>query len=486
MTAAPVAQVHEGFIRTHQPYVHDRFVDRERELGYVRDQVRAIREERFTPSPLINYWGVKGIGKTWVLEHVRHLYTYQPDEAQARPSFAVLFSVQGQAPNLLPQLVRQLAQAMLSQLNGALRADEQALIAAAQASGTPEDLVAVLDALSLRLVPVILLDNTEQIDPASWQELGRRLIEPLVVGGRVLIVIAGRRQAPRWSRFDVRSKAFPPERTLIKSFSKDAVFNQITRADYSLGREVVEQVFPYTAGNPQLVDAIARHIRAWFESGEASKVDRFWIKRHRAALNSILDSSLTQLLERTPPRLLTYLEAVAPLRFYRLEALRNMLAEYGDGRHADGHYHQILRDLDQQTEVVWWERERRAYVTSDVVRQVMSRRQLLADRELYQRRHNVALQMYRRMVNTFPQASEEFIIEILFHLACLFLDHGDVDLLKQQSLEQLAFADQYLNLERLDILQQQLAGDREIFDLVPAQVHELLSQRLSSLISARV
>ena len=479
-----IARVHEGFIETHQPYVFDHFVDRDRELGYVRDQVRRIREQGFTTEPLINYWGVKGIGKTWILEHVRQLYAYRPDEFLVRPTFAVIHSFAGES--VLHTLVQALAYAISTHISAHLFPDEHALLNAATTSGSPEPLVAVLNTLALRFVPVILIDNAEHVAPADWQDLGHRLIEPLVIDGRVLVVIAGRRQAPRWAHFDVRSKTFPAEQTLIRSFSKDAVFNQVSHANYSFGREVVDQFFPYTAGNPQLVDAIARHLRVWSEGDANNKVDHAWIQRHRTLLIEILGTSLDRLLDQTPQRLYAYLEAVAPLRFYRLEALRKMLANSGDGAyHADGYYHQILRELDQQTEVVWWERERRAYVTSDVVRQVMSRRQLLADREGYMQRHSMALGMYRGWVNTFPQASEEFIVEILFHLTCLYLAHSNVEQLQSEVDQQLDFANQYLNLERFHILQQQLDGDREIFDLAPIQIRERIIQRLGMFISAK-
>lgn len=487
MSSAASALVYDTYIRNHRPYDPARFVDRDLELGHVRDQVRLIQGQGFTGEPLINYWGVKGIGKTWVLNHVRYLYAYKPDSAPPRPTFTAFYSFPAEGGTPLWDFVPRLAHDMLGQIERTLNGEEHAALAEAIKDGQAAALVKALNLLAQRFLPLILLDNTEHIRVDDWKELGRSLIEPLVASGRVLIVIAGRRQAPRWSRFEVRNKVVPTERTLIRAFSKDSVINQIGHADYSLSRDTVDLVFPYTAGNPQLVDAIARHVLSWSESGKIGVTGGALNEPYRRSLLEILGKSLEQLLGQTPSHLQHYLEAVAPLRFYRLEALRSMLAEQerGGGDHADGYYHQILRDLDQNTEVVWWDRERRAYVTSEVVRQVMSRRQLLDSSERYMGRHRSAVAMYRRLAEAFPQTSEDFIVEILFHQTCLYLAHGNVAQLQHDTEEQLDFATQHLNLERFHILQQQLEGDREIFDLAPEEVRGQLVRELGKRLDAK-
>ncbi len=101
MAAAPFAQVHDTYISTHRPYDTKRFVDRDRELGCVRDQVQHIRDHVITREPLINYWGVKGIGKTWVLRHVRYLFAYSGESLYGRPTFTALYSAQPDLENSL-------------------------------------------------------------------------------------------------------------------------------------------------------------------------------------------------------------------------------------------------------------------------------------------------------------------------------------------------------------------------------------------------
>lgn len=486
MTFAAPAVINETFITLHRPYDTNRFVNRDFELSFVREQIRLVQEQGFSSEPVINYWGVRGIGKTWVLSHLLHTYKFRLQTSYFRPTCAVLYSAENSRANQLSALVAHLSQELLAQLGSALDLDEQSLIERSLNSGELVDLATAISAFAKRFLPIVMVDDCECFDAEQWKAFVGGFIEPLVPSGRVLIILAGRRQAPRWSRFEVRNKVAPPERTLIRAFNKEAVINQIGHADYTVSREIVDLMYPYTAGNPQIVDAIARHVIEWTPRGEDFSALKAWFDQRRTALAQILQKALDQLLEHTPQHLLPYLQAVAPLRFYHLAAMRNMLAGQEDGgRYADGYYHQILRDLDINTEVVWWERERRAYVTSDVVRQIMSRHQLLADPKGYVERHTIAVQMYRRWVTTFPQASEEFIVEIIFHQACLYLEHRDIAHLQEQTTKHLSFANDHLNLERFHTLQRQLEGDREIFDLCPPQVRQQLIQDLASKIAAK-
>jgi hypothetical protein len=51
---------------------------------------------------------------------------------------------------------------------------------------------------------LILLDNTEETQQTTWEQLELKLIEPLTTAGQAIVIIAGRRPVPRWRRFEVR------------------------------------------------------------------------------------------------------------------------------------------------------------------------------------------------------------------------------------------------------------------------------------------
>jgi len=272
----------------------------------------------------------------------------------------------------------------------------------------------------------------------------------------------------------------------VRSFDKQAVFNQLAQQNYQIP---VDLLFPYTAGNPHLANALAEHIDSWSKAG-SERIDRAWIERHQGPLSQIMRAGEQQMLESVPEALLPILDAISPLRFYRLEALRSMLVAQGleSPDRPDGYYLNILRGLDQKTEIVWWDRKRRAYVTSIVIRQLIGRRQLIEDPSAYISRQQRAIEMYWALVREYPKASEDFIGEIWFHLGSLQMATHDIQGLRKKVFEALAFARDNLNRDRLLVVQQifdERDPDRELLDLLPDNLRRELVKELDRLVNEK-
>ena len=465
------------------------FVNRETELQTIAQKMHQAQVESLVVEPIVNFWGVKGIGKTWILHHLRYLYSYHAElptvSSNERPPFALLYTAPDASTAFsLGAAARTLADELLSQLSSELDAGELERLVQARDSASIDVLMKALLILSQRFVPLLLLDNAEKVSQADWEKLELSLIEPLVSTGHAVVVIAGRRQVPRWHRFEVRRRVMAPEKSRVQPFDQQSVRKQLEQAEYQIP---VDLFFPYTAGNPLLADTIAQHIVAWTKDVDDTEINQGWFGRHQDMIVRVLWASEEQLLENVPSRLRCILDMVSPLRFYRLEALRFMLAKSGTKpeEHTEGYYLNILRALDQQTEVVWWDHEHRAYVTSQVVRQLMNRRRLLEDQEDYARRHRDAIAMYWDWIREYPEASEDFIVEVWFHLASLYLAEGNTDHLGLEVKKVLRFAHKHLNSDRFMILPEQLAGDYELLELLPKGLYNELLEDLEQLLNGR-
>ena len=166
--------------------------------------------------------------------------------------------------------------------------------------------------LTPSFVSLILLDGTENVSSTTWQDVELQLIEPLVLGGRVLIVVAGRRRVPRWRRFEVRRRVMESDKTQVRAFGRSAVSRQISKRSYQIP---VDLLYPYTNGNPHLVDAISQNVLAWTKGMEP---DRALFDKHRDGLLEILRAYEEQLLEGIYTELKRSLLVVSALGFYRL------------------------------------------------------------------------------------------------------------------------------------------------------------------------
>lgn len=478
--------IDSGLITSRRLYQPSLFVNRAEQLRIVDEKVRWAQRDktRIIPEPIINYWGVAGIGKTWVLNHLTEEYKYRTSRS-GYSTFTLLYAFD--KPISIENLVRKLASESLIELSPVLAPDAKAFLIQAKDTGSINAFVSALNQLISDFVPIILLDNTERVLPADWEKIEQQLIEPLVSSSRVLIVIAGRRQVPRWRRFEVRRRVLETEKSRIPPLKKDGIAEQLERSEYP--RIPVDWLYPYTGGNPQLVDVIAQHVMKWVGDVKNVQIQQALLEKHQADLLQILRFAEDDHLGNVLPDLKKPLYAVIPLRLYRLEALRFMLTRQTPSvqEQPEVYYLSLLRRLDQDTEVVWWDRGRRAYVTDKTVRQIINRRQLLENSKDFATYHRRAFEMYWQWVEEYPQASEDFILEIWFHLSHIYLAEQNLSYLWSEARKALQFA-QKLKSDRLIILLKLLEekdGDRELLDLLPEDLRDELAHKLELLLADR-
>lgn len=470
-------------IQHHRSYDPKLFVNRQPEIEKVQKRVRLAQSERTVSDSIINYWGVRGIGKTWILRHLEHKFSYHVPSQEKHPSFTLFFEFQEN--ELIEKFVNNLANQIISQLSTDAPQLVRKKLEGTQITGNLEELAEGILELSKKFTPLILLDNTEQVSTELWEQIEKLFFEPIVSTGRVLVILAGRRQIPRWRRFEVRRRLMESDKSQIRPFDKEDVLKQVENRKVSIP---VELLYPYTAGNPHLVDALVQYIQEQTRGSGKPRIDKSWINHHKQGILEVLQVIEKELTKGVSQRLKQPLLAVAPLRFYRLEAMRYMLAMQKPEFEAqpDSLFLQFLRDLDQETEIVWWDRGRRAYVTSEVVRRLLNRVRYLEATQEYISAHSHALRMYSQWMSESPKTSDEFIIEILFHHASICELKKDVQCLREETAKALEFARDNLNTERILVLQKQIEGDSELLELYSDELREELLDTVENLLNSRV
>ena len=460
------------------------FVNRETELEIVAKKVRSAQGGTPISEPVINFWGVSGIGKTWLIRHIHHLYRYTPPgkPSTLQPTFALLLQFQPDpAAHTLDAVTRALARDALKQLGAVLEQEEVSDLSQAAETGKIDEFIRAVQSLSKRLIPLLLFDNAEKLESQAWENLEMQVIEPLVSTNRVLVVISGRRQAPRWRRFEVRRRVMESDTTQVLPFTHEGVERQLRSSNYHLP---ASSLVEYSAGHPLLVDAVARNFDAWRVKSDAPLDDA-----HRSALVQILRAAEVKLLESIPAELRGVLYSIIPLRSYLGEALRYMLEEAGEEYRnlKDVYFVQLLRRLDG-TESVWWDKAQRAYTTSQVVRKLVNWRMLLEDSRAFIQIHRRALDMYWSWAQEIPKVSEDYLQEILFHLGMIYQADRDRKALQDSIATTLNFARKYLGSDRKMRLKQAIVGDgrregdQELRDLLSEDLFRKLSAELTALI----
>lgn len=470
MSSAAANSTQIGELSTN--YDSMRFVDREAELRLIAKLCDAAATPGGTPSGVVNFWGIKGSGKTWLLHHLKDRYQYRPPQfPYQKPTITAYFSF-GQDEEVRPaEVARAFSSQVLRQISHIISEAEEQLLKSVQESGALDSFVRVFRQLTDNFAPLLMLDTCENISSDVWREIELEIIEPLVRTNRVIFVVAGRQYVRQWHRFEVRRRVASFTNTLVSPFNKETALQQIQRGNYQLDRSpelFVEEVYRYSGGNPFMVDLFARSART------RSDIVRL-INENEATLLGI-GKDWRPLIEQ-----------LAPLRFYRGDSLRFMLAVDNSEEESrpDNYYLSILRDLDAASEVVWWDHGKKAYITSPPVRQMINLRQSLEEetRDSFVTQHHLAIAMYKSQLEKNPRTSDDYVLEIWFHLANIYLATEDRDSLEKELREVLPLVDR-LDSDSTNSLQKALEADRELLDLLPTEMSHLLQdylrQRLDS------
>jgi hypothetical protein len=454
------------------------------ELEQIAKRIDFGRAGKGIEQPLINFWGVPGIGKSWFLRHLQHVYRFQPKALTSgqRPTFTALFDFRGLSRDIspIPRVAKEMAEQVRTQLGSAMSDDisadlEKVLrwsVNARRADRGIDLFTNMINLLSQTFVPILLFDSSELVGEEVRDDLEERIIEPVIWNDRVIIVVAGRRQIPRWKRFEVRRRAADPSNAEIKPFEKTEVRAQLGKWGFTA---LADDVYAYSYGHPQTTELLGQILK---RISEKTAVDSKFLIRSKQEFTDFLGQVEDHILEEMPPVLRVTLELIGVLRYFRIDPLRKFMVEFRGEEYQkkpDSFYLNNVIGAMEETNLVWWSRPHRAYVVSSVVRRIINRRLDLFDHDYYVRLHGKALAMYLEWIQEFPRNASEFLVEAVFHLAMLYKD-SDQAKFREGIQARLSDAEK-LSSEEANTLYEQLASDRELEDTLSSEgYHRLLKE----------
>ncbi len=474
-------------------YQPDYFVEsaREDEIYLVAEKVEQARAGSRIRAPLVSFWGVAGIGKTWLLKHLYQTYRYQTGERieaeweQLRPTVAIYFSFEAAGASIEPtcaDLVKALADALLQELSdGFLDAAEKRALQQAGQHGDCEEFVTAVSSLAEnKLTPVFLFDAIEGLDTKFLSDLETLLMAPLLATDQIIIVLSGRRRVPRWNLVEVRRRLTASARSQVSPFNLEEIRLQYQRRGLPEPRYLADTLYDLTAGNPLLAARLSQFVVAWAQQNNVEDIESINLNDLEPQIITLLVEYQDSIFQHISARLASYLNALMPLRFYRTEALRYMAGQSDLDKHlTDVKLLRILRDLDRETHIVWWSDSQNAYVTAPVARQVINQRLLLEDREKFVANHQTALDLYWQWCDRYPENSAVYLTEICFHQATI--DHAlNKSQAKLTDFDRLLNHYENLEFDKRVILPQKLNEDAEIIRLLTPDLFADVLQQLNA------
>ncbi|MCA9735870.1 hypothetical protein KC799_27270, partial [candidate division KSB1 bacterium] len=299
-----------------EKYDPEKFVNREAELEAVAERILKFRRAEAVTQPLINFWGVADVGKTWLLREIEHRYRYtssqvgelqKPTCALYLDFFEMDISVMAVAQALLQSISQNLTKPSLNSEN------KSKIFQLTQTKKT-EEIVQFILSLASEVLFIFLLDTTEVIDDTLWEKLEVQIFEPLLKSNKILLIVTGRNRVQRWKRVEVRHRATPIEKSQVKPFDKQTTEKQVVSLGYTAN--IAAEVFVDSAGAPGLTMRLLSHKMTLSEEQYAQERVNEW--------NRYIEDIFEHLSE-LPATFKLMITAVIPLRYYRTQALRSML-----------------------------------------------------------------------------------------------------------------------------------------------------------------
>lgn len=469
-------------------YNHEEFTNRDKEKEWLAEKIRQAQNGISIHQPLVNLWGVSGIGKTWLLKEIAYLYQFNPEAATLaeKPTCSAYFDFEDRDDLTITEVLLDLTQ----QFTAVLPEDFLKRQASPEITTTDEidSFVGALQQLAQKVVPILLFDTTEKLSEEFWLLFEQKVLEPLLATNQILVIIAGRQRTPRWRRVEVRRRAASSAESRVVAFKDEDIQKQLAKINISVPLELADQLFILSGGSPFLAQQIAVFLQQQTDK-ELGVAD---VTRHKKQLRNILDEYKAYVLKdikENRDELLSYLEALSVLRFYRTEALRYMIQanHLMANQPTDVQLLTILRELSSMTEVVWWEDSKNGYITAPVLRRIINQLWRMEDGETqFIDRHQQALDLYWSWVDQYPENRAIYLVEICYHQASMDqVEHpGAASLTDLEKVVEMA---KRLELDKRVIVFEKLGRDEELQQiLTPESYQELIDEIEKTLIEEPV
>lgn len=486
-----------------EEYEPDRFVNRANEQALILQKIERMGDpetgERF---PLIELYGVIGIGKTWLAEQIRHCFRHDHlDGLKAelpKPTMAILIDL-GSYP--VTDQVYFLLQAMVRQIEDQefpLNPDQRSVVALFASERSPatvrsrnklaDNFVNLIRELSDEAVPVLIFDTTEQADDRLLEWLEERIISPLARTDRVLLMFTGRRRL-RWKKFAVRQRVEPLH---IGAFDLTGTAEQLRK----LGAEnIAHAVHQYSSGHPQTNSAILDALEELREATDRPQIDDTLIKENEKEIWDIVDNLIIEhrflgplLQQEGGVDLVLLVRLVSVLRKFNANPLRIFALKFAgetfEARPGVFYLDAIRQMVD--TTLVEWSSARGGYVLDPVIRRIMSEALRVSEKEEFVRRHREAKALYDEWQERYPDSSGSFLLERVFHFANILKGQGREPEIAEQVIsffEKALKQEMPLDIDIAEAVRNQLKEDSELRELVSEEAYSTMEQLVEGFVA---
>jgi tetratricopeptide (TPR) repeat protein len=379
----------EGTLPLIPGYDPDLFVNREPEIKMIMDTAQALSRGEEVRNRTIVFWGYKGAGRTWLLRHIEGTLGRALD---VKPLYVDLEAYAGlQVHQALGALFDEFAKGLWESDAGRARLYERTKEAwPAMISPLLTD---AIGSLLERQVLVLLLDHVYESEWHFIEALEERLLAPLAMHPRVLIVMAGRGQAYPWRT---------PE---LRLYTHDC---HLPPFDEKLTEEQLGKQLPEAAPRTPEIH----------KTSHGYPLANYLLAT-RPTVAQAMQETVDGLLTGVPAEERSWLEALCILRTFDEDHIPIFLAVYIDNPSIrQWSYRQIrqVRDRLLHTRMVRWDEQTGGWVVDGAIRPVLEEYLQETKPQLRRYLHREAYYLYESWSLQYPVEQSRWQAEVAYHI----------------------------------------------------------------------
>jgi hypothetical protein len=372
------------------------FVNREAELQFVEEKFSILLEKNnFVRTPIIEFHGVGGIGKTTMLRkieklcHDMHLPSIWTDASQSilNSSREIIQQIQQYNVQFIPK-----------------------------SENLPEQSVHAARALLLQGPMVFLVDS---LDAANEEQLIwiENMLRDLIGDNKLLAILASKRLMPFESTMSIaRRFTHAP----LKPFDRDSCMSFIDGLEQEIEPEIRDIVFEWTHGYPLAVNAMVRAIRInKFDPRKEQDQRQLLAIMSEQVINRGVFSNIVQ----APDNLKWYqtmLSLFSIPRRFNLTIMQKMTEKFAPQYKLDSSlaYISLPRRISQTTDVLNWNSAKAGFSVEAPIRHIFLTKLKLEDPDTYATIHRFLALTSRQFADQVSGSDRvRYLQEYLYHSA---------------------------------------------------------------------
>lgn len=378
-----------------------RFVNREAEMTLIDDAFKALHnyKDNLLRTPIVNFYGVEGIGKTAIVKHVER-------KCQDQNVQYVLIETIKDAQDLSSKLSKQ-----AKRYNVSLSFDEDE-------EDPSQQSINATKALLRQGTVVMLLDAVDATNEELIAQIAgtlRGVIDDAADDNKLFVVLTSR-----------KCLLFENERLIsrkltslqLKPFDHKSCQDYLDSIDTTLDKEVRDYIYDWTRGYPLAMEVMTEAI-----------VEQHLDPREKEDQKKLLELIAERVIDQgvlanlQAHRLETYKTALMLLcipRRFNLAIMQELIETFEPDlkRQSGLSYMSLPRTLNQDTDVLSWNMLKAGYSLDASVRNIFLLKNKIERNERFLEIHRFLAQLNRKLADDVPGSDRiRYLREYLYHCA---------------------------------------------------------------------